>query len=411
MTMGQRISRFVLPPVLLLVALGAYRLAIVRPVATRITPAKAEPHKLTPRCLEPRVATDEQLAAVLDRVKPPAAKEQMTNNFVHALRLWGTEADFHDENIPSGETLRQYFLDDSVFRKFAGDQTPPLFYFGRDGLDVRSYDDQPHFRDSSSYHADDLLATFAETGTPLNTPIKLRPQPGHPSEATVGDLLNDSLRRFHLDRFEYEWTAIVYARYVFPLRQWKNKYGGRIDTNALVKELIDKPLDVGPCNGLHRLEALVLLHRADDEIHALQPRTKRAMLRHMKRCTDLLVAAQHPDGYWTRSWPKGAGSLEEKNASLHDKLLVTGHQLEWLAYAPEEVQPPRETIVRAGQWLVRTLTEMDQKDLLNSYGPYTHAARALCLWRGVEPYAAWQAGQTSGRVSLGEGMLRSDLSR
>jgi hypothetical protein len=29
---------------------------------------------------------------------------------------------------------------------------------------------------------------------------------------------------------------------------------------------------------------------------------------------------------------------------------------------------------------------MDEKSLFDAYGPYTHAARSLCLWRGVEPY-------------------------
>jgi hypothetical protein len=401
MTIGQRISQFVVPPVLLLVALVAYRVAMVRPAPARIQPAKAEPWVISPRFSEPRIATDEQLTAVLNRVKPPAVKDQMTNNFVHALRLWGPKADFHDEKIPSGDELRQYFLDDTVFRKFAGEKAAPLFYYGRDGLDVRSFDEQPAHRASSSYHVDDLLATFAETGTSLETPIILRDHNGHADQATVGELLNDSLRRFHLERFEYEWTAIVYGRYVFPLRQWKNRFGSRIDTNMIVKELMDKPLDIGPCNGLHRLEALVVLYRANEEANALQPRTKRAILQHMKRCSDLLVSAQHPEGFWTRSWPKGPGSQAEKNAPLHDKLLVTGHQLEWLAYAPEEVQPPRETIVRAGQWLVRTLTEMDEKELIGAYGPYTHAARALCLWRGVEPYAAWQAGQTPDKANGG----------
>ena len=72
---------------------------------------------------------------------------------------------------------------------------------------------------------------------------------------------------------------------------------------------------------------------------------------------------------------------KDKPPTLHDKLLVTGHHLEWLALAPEEVQPPRETIVRAGQWLARTLVEMDQKELLEAPRPL-HARRPrLCLWR------------------------------
>jgi hypothetical protein len=84
--------------------------------------------------------------------------------------------------------------------------------------------------------------------------------------------------------------------------------------------------------------------------------------------------------------------------TLHNQLLVTGHHLEWLALAPDEVQPPRETIVRAGQWLARTLIEMDQQELTATYGPYSHAARALCLWRSKEPFAAWKAGNPKSEI-------------
>ena len=53
--------------------------------------------------------------------------------------------------------------------------------------------------------------------------------------------------------------------------------------------------------------------------------------------------------------------------------------------------PPRETIVRAGQWLVRAMLEVDDETLQTEFGPFSHAARALCLWRGAEPWAVWQA--------------------
>jgi len=55
--------------------------------------------------------------------------------------------------------------------------------------------------------------------------------------------------------------------------------------------------------------------------------------------------------------------------------------------------------VRAGQWLARTLVEMDEKEMLDAYGPYTHAARALCLWRGVEPFEAWKHRVGQARVA------------
>jgi hypothetical protein len=343
-----------------------------------------------------------------------------TNNMVHALRLWGKDADFGDAKIPSGREMLGYFLDDAVFQKWAGKETPPLFFVGEDGIQPRIFDDGGKFRPTSSYHPDDLLATLAETGTPLDAPMHLRG-----SEARVGDLLDDSMQRFYLDRLEFEWSTISYVRYLYPLKQWRNKYGERLSVDGLVKELMEKAPEAGPCDGLHRLEAMVLLYRVDEAAVAagqksvLSKSDRGKMLGYMKRVSELLVAAQSPEGYWTRQWSKGMplsdikaepeaktdaktetktaakpkADPNAKTAAMHDKLLVTGHQLEWLALAPEQVQPPRENIVRAGQWITRTLLEIDQKELTETYGPYSHAARALCLWRSIEPMEAWKKGK------------------
>jgi hypothetical protein len=400
-----RISRLTLPTLIVVAALVVCRFVVVGPEEPAIVLPRNEPVTIGPRFSDERVITDEQLVAALDRVKPPAEPAN-TNNFVHALRLWGPAADFGDPAIPTGKQLREYFLDDAAFRRMAGDEAPPLFYRGRDGIEVRSYDDRITDRTTSSYHTDDLVATLAEVGTPLDTPLYLRD-----GEVRVGDLLATSLGRFHLDQLEYEWTVIAYARYVFPQRQWRNKYGERIDVDRLVEEILSHPLDLGPCNGLHRLEALAVLYRADEQFQALSPRTKLKMLLYMKRVSNLLLEAQSAEGYWTRQWPHGAATATTGNQSapsLHDKLLVTGHHLEWLALAPDEVQPPRETVVRAGQWLAHTLIEMDQKELLDAYGPYTHAARALCLWRGVEPLDAWKKGQAAAVVEQSSPLARID---
>ena len=384
-----RISRFVLPVLIVAAALGLYRLVVVGTQPAAVVLPRNMPTVIAPRINDPRVVTDAQLAAVLDRVLPPADPVS-TNNFVHALRLWGPNADFGDAKIPSGRQLRDYFLSDRAFRRWAGEQAPPLFFRGRDGIEVRSYDDRVTDRETSSFHTDDLVATLAETGVPAGAPLVLRD-----GQARVGDLLTTALLRAHPEQLEYEWTAIAYARYVFPHPGWRNKYGEKINVDQLVDQILKNPPGIGPCNGLHRLEALVVLNRADDEYRALQPKTKLKVLTALKRTSDVLVRAQTAEGYWTRQWPRGAAASQpgkDNPATLHDKLLVTGHHLEWLALAPEEVQPPRETVIRAAQWLARTLVEMDQKDLLEAYGPYTHAARALCLWRSTEPIDAWKKG-------------------
>jgi hypothetical protein len=395
-SMLQPLSRFSLPPLLILAALAAYRLVggfVSPPEPDRIAPPDNLPAIIHPTYDEPRLCTDRQLAEVLDRVKPPASPPN-TNNMVHALRLWGPRANFGDVKIPSGPQMLAYFLDDAVFQEWAGQDTPALFFVGADGIQPRIFDDGGIFRPTSSFHPDDLLATLAETGTPLDAPLRLRG-----NEAQVADLLSGSMQRFYPDRLEYEWSIISYVRYLYPLKQWRNKYGEKITVGTLVKELLDKTPEAGPCDGLHRLEALVLLYRVEQAAEGAGQKTnlpksdRRKMLDYMKRTSELLVAAQSADGYWTRQWSRGTPpGPEDKKVTLHDKLLVTGHHLEWLALAPEEVQPPRENIVRAGQWLTRTLLEIDQNELTDTYGPYSHAARALCLWRSVEPFEAWRNG-------------------
>ena len=90
MTIGQRFSQFLIPPVLLIVALVAYRYAMVRPVPDRVQPAKVEPWVIAPRFTEPRIATDEQLTAVLihPRYLDVGKNHRDHENVVHAQRLF-----------------------------------------------------------------------------------------------------------------------------------------------------------------------------------------------------------------------------------------------------------------------------------------------------------------------------------
>jgi hypothetical protein len=374
------------PFLLLVAACGLYRLWAA-PAQPPLEFTRRVPWTIGPRYDIPEIATDSQLFAVLDRMKPPM-KPINTNLLVHALRLWGAAADFGDEKVLSGAQMRDYYLNDAQFRHVAGEDVSPLFTQDRDGVRARAWIDGDQFRDTSAVHTDDLLATLAETGTPLDTPLMTRDGP-----TTVAQLLEGALSRFHLTQQEYEWSAISFARYALPLTAWRNQFGEKITVDDLVDELITHPLREGVCGGTHRLEALVVLYRADEQAQVLSRRTKRKILDHLSQVSALLVAGQHAEGYWTRDWDQGHAKEDSQAADGEDRILLTGHHLEWLALAPAEVQPPRETIVRAGQWLVRAMTEVDQATLAKRYGPFTHAARALCLWRSKDPFEAWKSGQ------------------
>jgi len=386
-TIKLRVIRYLAPVAILLAGLGLYRLTAPAPSGDPISAHRDAPWTITARQQDPRVVSDTQLFQLLERMKPP--READSNKWIHALRLWGPQADFFDSRTPSGRELLNYFLDDNEFRARAGQDAPPLFRIGEDGeVEVRSWASGDPHRRLASHHRDDILATIAESGVPLDAALITRD-----GATTVRALLDSTMRRFHFGQHEYEWSTISYARYLFPRREWVNQYGESITLERLIENLYQRPLHHGPCNGLHRLEALVVLYRADEEARVLSPRTRALMLTHMKRVSQLLAAAQHPDGYWTRRWPLGARAAGDRGRELYSKILVTGHHLEWLALAPPEVQPPREQIVRAAQWLTRAMLAVDDKELSKAYGPFSHAVRALCLWRAKDPYETWRAGR------------------
>ncbi|MCG8584831.1 MAG: hypothetical protein MI757_08990 [Pirellulales bacterium] len=386
--MFTNVFRWCVPVLLVAGGLAYIRMTADPPTAAEpIAPERNEPWTVAPRYDLDVVATDEQLAAVLDRLRLPVS-EVNTNKIVHALRLWGDKANFGDDAFLDGDKMRDYFLDDAVFRQIAGEDEPPLFTI-RDGeVAVRAWHpDDPH-RATSSVHVDDLLATLAEIGTPLDTPMITRD-----GETTVRALAESAMRRFHRQQTEYEWSIISYARYLFPEKKWTNRYGQLLTPDQLVDELIELPLRHGVCRGTHRIEALVVLQQVNEQTPGLSRSSQYRLMSHLARVRNLLVESQHPSGYWYRNWSAGARATHSAADDLSERILATGHHLEWLALAPPEVQPPRETIIRASQWLVNAMLEVDEARLNLDYGPFSHAARALCLWRSKDPYEAWLSGR------------------
>ena len=392
--MLSRVLRTTIPLCILLAGLGVYRLAAVGNPTPALTFSRAHPLVIGPRFNLPTVVTDEQLFHVLDRLKPQRNPVN-TNRLLHALRLWGPHAQFDDSEMMSGPAMLRYFLDAGEFGRLVGVDTPPLYEIdtANGNVVVRGWLPRSPHRTTSSYHLNDILATLAETGTPLDTPLVTVD-----GTTDIKNLALTAMRRLHLEQHEYEWSVISYARYVYPQSGWKNQYGERVLVDDLVSELIFAPPHYGACNGLHRLEAMVVLCAADEQVtparRTLSVRSRQKMLDYMGGIIRLLGEAQSDEGYWTRQWPRGKLAREDKSASLADKILVTGHQLEWLALVPPELNLPRNMVVGAGQWLVRAVQEVDNETLSQNYGPFSHAGRALCLWRSKDPYQAWRDGMS-----------------
>lgn len=340
-----------------------------------------EPLRVGPLYDIPEIVTDEQLAQVLWRLRPRFRGPKPKINFVdHALRCWGVQAQFEDPDCLSGEEMRQLLTDHARFVAAWGDQTPPLLIdTDEGGVRVRVQEGQ-----HSSSHHDHVLGCLAETGTPLDFPLRTPRQ-----QTTVRAMFDQSLRDFSLNQPEYEWSAMVFALYMPHVQRWRTREGQEITYDRLAERIMRQELPQGVCLANHRMHTLVLFLRIDEQQPILSPAMRQQVTAYLQNVTQLLVRNQHPDGYWTHTWPGYDVSLERASQAYENRLsnwiLATGHPMEWWALAPEAVLPPREVLVRAGQWLVRTINEMPEKDVQEGYGFLSHAVHALALWRKREP--------------------------
>ncbi|PHS12717.1 MAG: hypothetical protein COA78_07985 [Blastopirellula sp.] len=328
----------------------------------------------------PQVVTDEQLLSVMYKLRPQFTHAQPKINFVdHALRCWGTKAQFNLDDCLSGEQMLGMLTDHKQFTAAWGEETAPLLYYKKHGLDVRMASGA-----ATASHVDHTLSTLAEIGVPLDYTLTTSQ-----GSAKVEDLLVQSMRSFLVNQKEYEWTTVAAALYATGSTSWTSSEGERVTFDVLAKRIMRQPWAQGVCYGNHRLYSLALLLQIDDQITLFEDRATRSeVIAYLVEATSRLIASQSEAGYWDQNWYDGSRTPEESTYSGPQgrRILATGHALEWWAIAPKEVQPPREVVIRAGQWLVSEISNMEPESLNKSYTFLTHVGRALCLWRGKFPH-------------------------
>ncbi len=331
--------------------------------------------QIAPKHDRPEIITDEQLSGLLQILSPPFSAGQLKVNHVeHALRFWGLRATFEEAEGISGAQMHRLLTDHERFKKSWNDDTPPLWTINAQGWQARVEEGA-----ASAAHVDHTLAVLVEAGTPTNFPVR----------TTLGvvpfrSLVEGSLRNFSLQQPESEWSVLSYALLLEPTDGWRTSEGQWITWGDLAERLMQNPLGQGACFGLHRLYTLAIMLRVDEGEPVLTEQTRSQIRAHLLLATQTLVASQDMSGAWGSRWPT-AGDQSVTSTSLNaqsERILATGHILEWWALAPEELHPPRETLVRAGQWLCRAVGEQSPDQIATNYAFLTHAGRSLALWRG-----------------------------
>lgn len=350
------------------------------PKSPQVPTLRETPLVVSSRYDVPEVVTDEELRRILPRIRPKLnGKQTKIGGMDHALRFWTANAKFDDAQFISGEGLRRLLTDHREFAKVYGDKERPLLIPEPNGIRVRSQEGT-----ATSTHFDHTLACLAEVGTPLDFPIVT------PSQTTTfRDVLRFALTDFSLNQFEYEWSIQAFALYAPTKDGWLTKEGQHITYDVLAQRLMRERLPRGVCFGNHRLYTLAVLLQIDETNPLLSADVRKQVIEFLTQQSVTLLRNQHAEGYWSADWARQEGApaveTDATGDQVADRILATGHALEWWAIAPEECLPPRENIVRASRWLIKTIDSQSDSEIASRYTYLTHAGRALCLWRKFDP--------------------------
>jgi|GEM_PF-299869 len=327
--------------------------------------------------------SNEDLAQVLDLTQPRFNRSKMKPNFVeHALRTWGVDATFQNPEVASGQEMLSFLTDNASFMDSWGKEVAPLLQERSKGIGIHWGTDP-----GASYHHDHLLACITEAGAPLNTPVF---GPTRRS-ATLYDVIQESLRDFRLDERETEWTAMAFGLWIPPSREWIGSGGRQYSFDLLVDRLLRGEKKMGVCAGTHRVYSLLLLVRLDDEYDILSDNSRERAYQYLREVRDAITLAQFEDGHWSSDWPRGAEAVSSPvDEPEFRAVIATGHHLEWMSIAPQDLLIPDEQIQKGIQWIVTHTKSRSLKQIEDHFTFYSHVGAALCNWRQVRPADYWR---------------------
>jgi len=343
---------------------------------------RTKPLVIEPFYDDPELVSDEELAAVLWKVQPRFSQSQLKPNYVeHALRTWSVRATFRDPEVMSGQAMQEFLTDHGRFLASWGEKIDPLLSDYDDGVSVRW-----GRQEGGSVHHDHWLASLTEAGIGIDEPV-FTP---NGKDRTIRDVLHRAMRDFRVDEVETEWSALAFGLWLSPQKSWPIRDGREVSFDLLASRLMRGERSLGVCSGTHRVYSLMVLIRLDDEFQILSPEARAAVWSYLEGVRDAIVVSQFPDGHWPSNWPQGAAAVKNPvNDELFKQVIATGHHLEWLAIAPRELHPPREQMLKAADWVIRTTREQSQGDILQRYTFFSHIGNALALWRHTHPVDFW----------------------
>lgn len=332
-----------------------------------------QPFTLTNRSTSPLHCDPGVVDAILQLSHP--LPEGMTASLaLHTLKTHGTSQSFDHSQIANGADLLRALINDRVGAETFGSPTLVRTRYGVRAALV------PSDLRAAEHHRDQLLAVLGELGYPAATEMIV----GEVS-FSVRDLIADSLANYHADQAEIGWTAMAYALYLPPRKQWVNKFGETFTFDDLAETVLTRSLHKESCVGSHLVWATLALYRVDREFTPLVSEMMRSRLhRRIQEYVDAAISNQNADGSWGSDW-YGVESMPERwlhnvpdPDSFHSKLVATSHIPQWLMAMPSNIDVPDTILHEAGRWLIRVLGAADHPPSpTEHFCPVSHAGSFL----------------------------------
>lgn len=297
---------------------------------------------------------------------------------LHWLRLSRSRKNLHriwtnDDIDNDSNGIVSLFLKSDLGRGFFG--LSPLIRT-REGLRfVSDRTSDTRYSTAAEVHRDQCLATMAELGVSLDAKCYVNEE-----TLTLRHGIMDSIGAFYLGQNEIEWTAIAYAMYL-DQPHWSNRFGERFSFDDVALELLRRPLHSASCFGQHIIYALVVLSQVDDKSPVLSAHVRTQVDNRLKEILSEAIISQHTDGYWDLNWntsiTRNMSSWRRPENATLERILITGHMLDWMIRLPGAQEMPRERLASASKWLVSVLESTSESTVLKNYCPYSHAIRCV----------------------------------
>jgi len=352
-----------------------------------VVACRDEPIRIAP-AFTMRDAVSEQdlvslLCAALPWWNPPTVPSA-----IHELKLWGSDAVFTKEmlGIPrTGEWLTSTLLSDAACRANTTAIGGAFLLDSPFGIRVVLAGSDDAIKLRAEAHYGQLLQVLAEAGVPSTAPVTT----SSGRVGTVKELYQDEVMRFSLSH-EPEFMACSLAYWQPQRTMWKDQFDNEYNFDQLLLKMIRMPLGQGSCGGCHVPYAVVILLRVDEQQGILSNESRKEARNWLIKLQRLLEERWSESGGWDKSWAGETRNLWSDD--ILDRITITGHHLEWMALAPADLRPSLAMVQRATGSLRRDVASLPKlsNQVFKTLLPTSHAARALALLRGDQPFQVWQ---------------------